>query len=103
MAATPACESYLCYTYGKADADKCFRGFKFSQLEMSKSSRYHESPSRREPNCLRSAEVVLAELLSTYSFELTDKPVAWNASAVMYPTMGEDSTRPELLLKVKAL
>ncbi|KAH9941101.1 cytochrome P450 [Epithele typhae] len=57
-------------------------GFKFSQLEM---------------------KVVLSVLLTAFSFELTDKPVAWNSSAVLYPTMGEGSTRPELLLMVKAL
>ena len=33
----------------------------------------------------------------------TNLPVAWNSSAVSYPTMGEESTKPELLLKVKAL
>ncbi|EJF62016.1 cytochrome P450 [Dichomitus squalens LYAD-421 SS1] len=57
-------------------------GFKFSQLEM---------------------KVVLAVLLSSFSFELTDKEITWNSSAVNYPTMGEDSTKPEMLLRVKAL
>ena len=46
---------------------------------------------------------MLAILLSTYSFELSDKPVAWNLSPVVYPTMGEDSPKPELRLKVKLL
>ena len=49
------------------------------------------------------SEVVLAVLLPAFAFELTDKPIVWNSSAVMYPTMGEESTRPEMLLKVKAL
>ncbi|KAI0806688.1 cytochrome P450 [Fomes fomentarius] len=57
-------------------------GFKFSQLEM---------------------KVVLAVLLTAFKFELTDKPVAWNNSAVSYPTMGEESTKPELVLRVQAL
>ncbi|KAI0760541.1 cytochrome P450 [Fomes fomentarius] len=57
-------------------------GFKFSQLEM---------------------KVVLAVLLAAFKFELTDKPVAWNSSPISYPTMGEESTKPELLLKVQAL
>ncbi|RDX52864.1 cytochrome P450 [Lentinus brumalis] len=54
-------------------------GFKFSQLEM---------------------KVVLSVLLSKFKFELTDKPIAWNASAVTYPTMGEESTKPEMILKL---
>lgn len=49
------------------------------------------------------AEVILCILLTSFSFELTGEPIAWNASAVMYPTMGEESTKPELLLKVKRL
>ena len=49
------------------------------------------------------AEVILSVLLPAFSFEVTDKPVACNASAVQYPTMGEESEKPELLLKVKAL
>ena len=49
------------------------------------------------------AEVVLAVLLPRFAFEVTDKPVAWNSSAVMYPTMGEESTKPELVLKVKTI
>ncbi|KAI0713831.1 cytochrome P450 [Earliella scabrosa] len=57
-------------------------GFKFSQLEM---------------------KVVLAVLLTNFSFELTEKPIEWNSSAVIYPTMGLESTKPEMLLKVKAL
>ncbi|KAI1793796.1 cytochrome P450 [Ganoderma leucocontextum] len=57
-------------------------GFKFSELEM---------------------KVVLAVLLPRFSFELTDMPITWNSSAVDYPTMEEESTKPEMLLKVKAL
>ena len=49
------------------------------------------------------AEVVLAVLLTSFSFELTDEPIVWNSSAVLYPTMGEESTKPEMLLKVNAL
>ena len=50
-----------------------------------------------------SVEVVLSVLLPAFSFELTDRPIAWNTSAVSYPTMGEESSRPEMLLKVTAL
>ena len=49
------------------------------------------------------AEVLLTILLPAFSFELTDKPIIWNSSAVSYPTMDKDSTRPEMLLKVRAL
>ncbi|KAI0738094.1 cytochrome P450 [Daedaleopsis nitida] len=57
-------------------------GFKFSQLEM---------------------KVILSVLLTSFKFELTGKPVTWNASAVIFPTMGEDSKKPEMLLRVQAL
>lgn len=48
-------------------------------------------------------EVVLAVLLPKFSFELSDQPITWNSSAVNYPTMGEENSKPEMLLKVKAL
>ena len=48
-------------------------------------------------------EIILSLLLSNYSFEPTGKPVLWNLSAVVYPTMGSESEKPELLLKIKAL
>ncbi|TFK82599.1 cytochrome P450 [Polyporus arcularius HHB13444] len=54
-------------------------GFKFSQLET---------------------KVVLSVLLSKFKFELTDKPIVWKMSAVIYPTMDAKSTRPEMLLKL---
>nr|VWP01102.1 N/A [Ganoderma boninense] len=57
-------------------------GFKFSQLEM---------------------KIILFTLIPAFSFSLTDKPIAWNTSTVNYPTMGEESTKPEMLLRVSAL
>ncbi len=48
-------------------------------------------------------EVVLATLLPTFAFELTEQEITWNFSAVNYPTMGEESPKPEMLLKVKVL
>ncbi|TBU28038.1 cytochrome P450 [Dichomitus squalens] len=53
-------------------------GFKFSQLEM---------------------KVVLAVLLSTFTFELTGKDVKWNMAGVVYPTVGNE-INPSLPLKV---
>ena len=50
-----------------------------------------------------STEIVLAVLLSTYSFSMTDRPIAWNQAAVLYPSMGEESAKPELCLMVKSL
>ena len=48
-------------------------------------------------------EIILSLLLSNYSFVPTGKPVLWNLSAVVYPTMGSESEKPEVLLKIKAL
>lgn len=48
-------------------------------------------------------EVVLAVLLPKFSFDVTDQEITWNSSAVIYPTMGEESSKPEMLLKVRAL
>ena len=46
------------------------------------------------------AEIVLSVLLTRFKFELTDNPIVWNASAVNYPTMGEESTKPEMVLRL---
>ncbi|KAM5545857.1 hypothetical protein V8D89_000895 [Ganoderma adspersum] len=48
-------------------------------------------------------KVVLATLLPAFAFELTDQEITWNFSSINYPTMGEESSKPEMLLKVKAL
>ena len=77
-------------------------GFKFSQLEMSTSWLFVDVRSQLTRLHLVS-EVVLAILLSSFTFELTDQEITWNSSAVMYPTMGEESTKAEMLLKVRAL
>ena len=53
--------------------------------------------------CSFVVEEVLAVLLPKFSFELTDQEITWNSSAVTYPTMGEESSKPEMLLKVRAL
>ena len=46
-----------------------------------------------------SPEVVLATLIPAFKFELTDKPISWNAAGVAYPSVG-DSTKPEMPLRV---
>ncbi|KAI0706023.1 cytochrome P450, partial [Cerioporus squamosus] len=48
-------------------------------------------------------KIVLSTMLTTFKFELTDMPVVWNFSVVDYPTMGESSTKHELLLKITPL
>ncbi|TBU31450.1 cytochrome P450 [Dichomitus squalens] len=57
-------------------------GFKFAQLEM---------------------KVVLSVLLAAFEFELTDKEITWNSAGVSFPTMGLNSEKTEMLLKVKAV
>ncbi|KAI0333104.1 cytochrome P450 [Cubamyces sp. BRFM 1775] len=54
-------------------------GFKFSQLEM---------------------KIVLAMLLPAFKFELSDKPIFWNAAGITFPSVGDYSTTPEMPLKV---
>ncbi|PCH40527.1 cytochrome P450 [Wolfiporia cocos MD-104 SS10] len=57
-------------------------GFKFSEMEM---------------------KVILSVMLTTFAFEPTDKPVAWNVSAVWYPTVGTESNIPEMPIKIRFL
>ncbi|KAI0628770.1 cytochrome P450 [Trametes polyzona] len=57
-------------------------GFKFAQLEM---------------------KVVLATLLPTIKLEPTGKTIHWKSAAIAFPTVGEDSRRPELPMKVTLL
>ncbi|RPD55311.1 cytochrome P450 [Lentinus tigrinus ALCF2SS1-7] len=57
-------------------------GFKFSQLET---------------------KVVLSVLVAKFKFELTDKPIVWKTSAVTYPTMGSESSKPEMILKMSRI
>ncbi|KAI0628826.1 cytochrome P450 [Trametes polyzona] len=74
----PGVYSHLMTFIGGARA--CI-GFKFSQLEM---------------------KVVLAMLIPAFKFELTDKPICWNAAGVAYPSVGE-SHKSELPLRVTRL
>ncbi|KAH9919306.1 cytochrome P450 [Fomitopsis serialis] len=54
-------------------------GFKFAEMEM---------------------KTVLSVLVSTFTFELSDKPIAWNMAGIMYPTAGKESSNPSLPMKV---
>lgn len=46
------------------------------------------------------AEVVLAVLISSFTFELTDKRIWWNMAGVQYPSTDERGEHPELPMKV---
>ena len=77
-------------------------GFKFSQLEMSACC------SVLLDTCAfvlifipPIAEAVLVTLLSKFTFAPSDRDVYWNLAAIQYPTVGKNSTRPELPMKVR--
>lgn len=71
-------------------------GFKFSQIEMSKSALIRECGF----HSFRSAEAVLAVLIPVFTFELPKEPIVWNVAGVTYPTMGKEATKPQMKLKV---
>ncbi|KAH9833165.1 cytochrome P450 monooxygenase [Rhodofomes roseus] len=54
-------------------------GFKFAEMEM---------------------KVVLAVMLTTFTFALTDKPILWTSANIMFPTVGRNAIRSELPLRV---
>ncbi|KAH9913843.1 cytochrome P450 [Fomitopsis serialis] len=54
-------------------------GFKFAEMEM---------------------KAMLSMLISHFVFQLSDKPIVWNVAAILYPTVGWESLRPELPLSV---
>ncbi|RPD55983.1 cytochrome P450 [Lentinus tigrinus ALCF2SS1-6] len=54
-------------------------GFKFAQIEM---------------------KVILSTLLANFTFELCDKPIVWNVSAITFPSVSKESEKPEMWLKV---
>ncbi|TFY56311.1 hypothetical protein EVJ58_g7724 [Rhodofomes roseus] len=45
-------------------------------------------------------KVLLAMLISHFTFELSEQPVVWNVAAVVYPSVGYTSLDPELPMKV---
>ena len=81
-----------------------YSGFKFSQLEMSTChlawlSSFIASGGSVSDTFLP-VEIVLCTLLSGFKFELSEKPVVWNFAGVSYPSMGYESTKPSMVLKV---
>ena len=76
-------------------------GFKFSQLEMSACPYIFNINAFVQPDpALCSTEVVLVTLLSTFTLAPSDKDVYWNLAGIQYPTIGKESLRPELPMKV---
>lgn len=51
----------------------------------------------------RCTEVVISEMLANFTFELSERPVVWNLAGISYPTVGMESTKQELWLKVRAV
>ncbi|CCL99522.1 uncharacterized protein FIBRA_01540 [Fibroporia radiculosa] len=54
-------------------------GFKFAELEI---------------------KMVLAILLTTFTFEPTHQPIEWNVASIWFPTVGNERSSPRLPLKV---
>lgn len=46
------------------------------------------------------AEAILVMLLSRFTFAPSDKDIYWNLAAIQYPTVGKDSPRSQLPMKV---
>lgn len=81
--------------------DTVCRGFKFAELEMSAYITCIRSTLRMTNVGIRClAEIVLAELISTFALEKTDAPVIWNLGEVIHPTLSPESSRPEYPMKV---
>lgn len=73
-------------------------GFKFSQLEMSSCCcLFPDMYFRPDPP---SAEVVLVMLLAKFTFAPSDQEIYWNLAGIQYPTVGNDSSQPQLPMKV---
>ncbi|KAI8976691.1 cytochrome P450 [Trametes punicea] len=45
-------------------------------------------------------KVVLSSLLANFIFELSEKPIHWNVSAITFPSAGKGSLKPEMWLRV---
>ena len=77
-----------------------FRGFKFSQTEMSTSVLVQLIGV--EFIC-RDSETVLSVLVRSFKFSRSEKEIYWNMAPAYYPTVGRDSNKPAMYLKVEAL
>ena len=71
-------------------------GFKFAEMEMSESWLI---PVHLGADHIF-AEVVLATLVSHFTFELSDKHIVWNNSSITFPSVDDGSDKPALPMKV---
>ena len=46
-------------------------------------------------------EVLLAVLVANFTFALTEKPIVWNVAGVRYPTVGWESNKAEMPMRVQ--
>jgi len=76
-------------------------GFKFAEITISED--YCSTLTYRylcTNHGLLFSEASLATLIPTFDFGLTDKPIVWKQAQVSYSTMGADSTKPEMIVKM---
>ena len=73
-------------------------GFKFSQLEMS--TLMTLATSSDILLTMLFAEIVLAILVSSFHFDLGEKPIYWNFGGVSFPTSSRNGDKPEMFLSV---
>ena len=75
-------------------------GFKFAQLELSKLVTGLTGTGLTGSIF---AEVALSVLIANFNFELSDKEIVWNNAGVAYPSVGKESSKPEMPLKVSVI
>ncbi|KAI0676514.1 cytochrome P450 [Trametes maxima] len=48
-------------------------------------------------------KIMLSELIANFAFEVSDIPVVWNFSGIVYPSISRESTKAELWAKMRRL
>ena len=74
-------------------------GFKFAQLELSECTDLVSYMLISDVD----SEVTLAVLLAHFKFESGKDEIVWNHAGVAYPTVGNDSLKPEMPLKASVM
>lgn len=57
----------------------------------------------KRPNTIILTEVVLAVMLRSFKFSLSDKDIYWNVGIVSYPTVGKVDTKGTMPLKLEVI